>query len=778
MKKSVASSSWIILVVLVLIYTGSYFVMPSAGDLLSPIVAAVSGGILLMVYLLSDKKPVLSLAFIFLSVACFAWSVGDIGWAVLLRNGIDPSQNISVNIAYFVTNIMIVAAVLLFGFQQFHKWRSIRGVIESVTIGILSVLLIWIVFFGKEDAAIKIFTSDGIISAVSIVLDIFLVIEISTWLITAPHYKLPLFLKMIAIGVVLFCATDILYYYLVYKNLYQPNSFIDVLFIYPIALIALGSFHKLISKTSVKDLEGIEDDAGKSKWYFLMIFPVLAVAFEGLNMIDLLVFMGIIVLNHATVKYVHLAYENERLLNQEFCLNAKLEKKIQEQLLELSVLANQDTVTKLYNRRYFSICLEEAIRLQHSSERIIVMQFDLDRFKTINDSYGHDVGDKVIIEISERLLNWNKYDAVLARMGGDEFAILLRGLYTRQQLAGLCRQIVEICSAPIFVDKQVIYVTISIGVSLLPDDAADATTLLKNSDMSMYRAKALGFNKYEFFDPKFKENLRMKNEVEALLRKANLQKDFELFFQPQFEMPEKKLIGAEALLRWNSSEHGYIPPSIFVPVAEEIDYINRIGKWVLRKAVEQVVEWNTHFGVQMKMGINISPKQLTEDDFFLTLKDIIASNDLKAAWIDAEITENLMIEENAKVKPIFDLFEELNISVSIDDFGSGYSSLGYLNKYRFDRIKIDKSLIDNLTVSGGSGLEVVKAIISMANAVGKVTIAEGVETAEQLSILTELGCRQVQGYLLGRPVPADEFRRRYLQEERVIPFEDLFSKSS
>jgi EAL domain-containing protein (putative c-di-GMP-specific phosphodiesterase class I) len=303
------------------------------------------------------------------------------------------------------------------------------------------------------------------------------------------------------------------------------------------------------------------------------------------------------------------------------------------------------------------------------------------------------------------------------------------------------------------------------GISSCPRDAGDSVSLMKNSDIAMYKAKAEGYNKYVFFNPSFKENISRKNEIEALLRNADLQTEFELVYQPQFTLPDKKLIGAEALIRWKSAEHGYIPPSVFVPVAEEINYINRIGKWVLTKAVDQIIRWNTENGLHLKMGINISPKQLSEDDFFMTLKTLITTNQINTSWIDAEITENLMIEENERVKPIFDLFRELDISVSIDDFGSGYSSLGYLNKYHFDRIKIDKSLVDNLTMPGGSGIEVVKAIITMSNAVGKLMIAEGVETKEQLQILTDLGCRQVQGYLLGKPVPPEEFEKRFIKKD-------------
>ncbi len=362
-------------------------------------------------------------------------------------------------------------------------------------------------------------------------------------------------------------------------------------------------------------------------------------------------------------------------------------------------------------------------------------------------------------------MQWNKCGAVLARLGGDEFIILLGGSPSCYILGEYCKQIINMCSEPIHIENHTLYLTISIGIASCPGDSGDSISLMKNADIAMYKAKAEGYNKYVFYNSSFKDNISRKNEIEALLRNADLQTEFELVYQPQFTLPDKKLIGAEALIRWKSPEHGYIPPSIFVPIAEEINYISRIGKWVLYKAVDQIIKWNTEYSLQLKMGINISPKQLSEDDFFLTLKELITTSQFDTSWIDAEITENLMIEDNAKVKPIFDLFKELDISVSIDDFGSGYSSLGYLNKYHFDRIKIDKSLIDNLTAPGGSGIEVVKAIITMSEAVGKTMIAEGVETQEQLQILSALGCRQVQGYLFGKPVSAKEFVKKFIETD-------------
>lgn len=741
------------------------------GAVLSPITAAVSGCILYYSYIKSDIKSdrryKANRTLLLFSIGCFSWMVSDILWIVFLNQGSDPSQNVLILLGYIVTNILIGAGTIYFAYSRFSKWMLIKNIVQALAIGILSTLFIWIVFFNRSETAVELCTSTGILSAIAIFYGLFIMIELGILFISGLRKHVPFSVRLIEAGIFIFFSANLFYYYCRYQNIYYTGSFVDVLFILSLVLIAIGALWKTMVNGQQVDLSASED-VGKSFWAFFLVFPVVSIAAEGIHIMDLFVYAGVIMLYHASVKYIQLAHQNERLLEKELSLNANLEKRIGEQMRELTALANQDTVTNLFNRRYFSIILNEAITTLKDGETLAVLQFDVDRFKTINDSYGHDVGDKVIVEISNRLTVWKPCDAILARLGGDEFVILVRGKLTRRKLTDCCKQIIDICGAPICVGRQVLYLTISIGISSCPKDACDSVSLMKNSDIAMYRAKAEGYNKYVFYNPSFKENISRKNEIESLLRNADLQTDFELVYQPQFTLPDKKLIGAEALIRWKSAEHGYIPPSIFVPVAEEINYIHRIGKWVLTKAVDQIIKWNTEYALDMKMGINISPKQLSEDDFFMTLKTLITSNQINTAWIDAEITENLMIEEKARVKPIFDLFKELEISVSIDDFGSGYSSLGYLNKYHFDRIKIDKSLVDNLSAPGGSGVEVVKAIITMSNAVGKAMIAEGVETNEQLQILTELGCQQVQGYLLGRPVSSEEFEKRFIKKELAV----------
>jgi diguanylate cyclase (GGDEF)-like protein len=391
---------------------------------------------------------------------------------------------------------------------------------------------------------------------------------------------------------------------------------------------------------------------------------------------------------------------------------------------------------------------------------------DIDRFKTINDTFGHDIGDKVLIAVSARIRDYINGRAVLARLGGDEFALFVQGNYSREMVAGFADDIIKTCSLPVTVEDNKLQITISLGIALHQAEEDSRITLMRNADIAMYRAKAQGYNKYVFYDPSFIKSVGKKSEIEVLLRKANFEKDFELYYQPQFDILENKLIGAEALLRWKIAEYGYIPPKEFIPVAEEIDYMISIGKWVMNHAVMQIIESNTAHCANLKMGINISPKQIQDEDFISIIKCLVSYENFKSAWIDAEVTENVILDDCNRTSSVFDALKEQHITVSVDDFGAGYSSFDYLNKFSFDRIKIDRSLIEQLSESNTSSIQIVKAIIAMAEAIGIDVIAEGVETQEQLMILRNLNCRQAQGYYLGRPVSASEFEEAFIKSHK------------
>ena len=736
------------------------------GNFLSPINALISGGILYFAYMKSDHSVKVSLTLLMYSFACFAWGLADVIWAIMYFRGASPENSPIICIIYSLTNAFLLSSMLIFAIEQFKKWDLVQYIIDLTISGFMTIVLFWIMFLQKDLSILKNILSTDFTSVFSILTDILICISIFSWFLSIRSGKIPAFMRIIAFGLVLFAFTDIFYYYIDFTGLYIPNRINDFIYITSLYIIAIGALNKTYYHSSIYNISVNTNTGGRLRWIYLVIYPLIAIFFSvtgliniKLNTLDIITFAAPILAYWGSCEYVQISIKKEALLKR---VNEDLEHLVAKQISELSFLANQDALTTLFNRRYFIAHLSDSIQSIHPSDLLAILIIDIDRFKTFNDTYGHDMGDKVLIELSDRMIRWNHCGATVARLGGDDFAIMFVGRYTQKDIEDYCVQIIDICGKPIDIGNTSLNFTISVGIALISESVGDWKTLMKHADIAMYSAKSQGYNKYQFYNPIIDRNFTQSIEIEALLKQADIEKDFTLFYQPQYSLPDLQLIGAEALIRWENKELGFIPPNVFIPIAEEIDYIFKIGKWVMRETILQAKIWNTMCPMGLKIGFNISPKQFSENEFIKLLDTLISINDLDPEWIDAEITESVMIKDGDHFKNIFRRLKKLGVSVSIDDFGSGYSALNYINKYPFDRIKLDKSLIDNVSPLNPNGNSVVKAAIDMAHANGIVVIAEGAESYEQLKILIELGCDQVQGYLLGRPVPADVFEQLYI----------------
>lgn len=737
-------------------------------NILSLLNAYAAAGILLFSYIKTDRTIKVRITLLLYAMACFAWGVADTVWAVMSFTSGAPEDSPVIWVLYVLTNCLFTISLLIFAVQQFRKWDFVQFGIDLFVSGFLSIILFWILFLHKDINVLNSLLASDFTSILSIFTDIIIGVCIISWFLSVRKGKIPGFLRFISAGLFLFAVVDLLYYYLDYNGAYFPNSLNDLLYVLALDVVAFGALWKTYKSRFVFDLSVVVNIGGRRRWTYLLLFPafMIIVVVTGLIPVrldigDFFAIGGPTLFYWAACKYVQVSLEKEALLKQN---NEMLEQRIADQISELSFLANQDTLTTLFNRRYFMSCLDDMITNKRESETVALLIIDIDRFKTINESFGHDTGDKVLIDLSYRMIEWNNYGATIARFGGDEFAIMFAGKYTPKDIEDFCAGIINVCGQPLSIGRNELSLTMCIGVATATADVCDGKTLMQNADIAMYQAKSQGYNRYQFYDSLMSRDFKKSMEIEFLLRQTDPEKDFELFYQPQYALPEKELIGAEALIRWKNSEHGYIPPNVFIPIAEQINYIYKIGKWVMQETIRQSIAWNSRYDIPLKIGFNISPKQFKNGDFINLIKTLVADSAVNPAWIDAEITESVMINEADNVNDVFSVLHELGITVSIDDFGSGYSALGYLNKYPFDRIKIDKSLVDNISSRNISGANVIRAAINMAHASGIQTIAEGVETQEQLDILIELGCDQVQGYLLGRPVPADVFEQRYISQ--------------
>jgi diguanylate cyclase (GGDEF)-like protein len=422
-------------------------------------------------------------------------------------------------------------------------------------------------------------------------------------------------------------------------------------------------------------------------------------------------------------------------------------------------MAHHDALTDLPNRVLLHVRLDQALARVPRGENLAVLCLDLDHFKTVNDTLGHQVGDALLQAVAHRLSGCVRDTDTVARFGGDEFAILQVATEDATDIVALARRICEEVRAPYELGEHRVNIGISIGISIAPSDGIVADQLLKNADLALYRAKAEGRGTYRFFEPEMDARMRARRALELDLRKAHVNDEFELFYQPFVNLQSNEICGFEALLRWHHPERGLVSPVEFIPVAEEIGLIVPIGEWVLRQACAEAKSWPEN----ITLAVNLSPNQFTSQTLVQMVFNALATSGLPGSRLELEITESALLQNNAMTLDTVNQLRSLGVRISMDDFGTGYSSLGYLQTFPFDKIKIDRSFINNLSNGHGS-VAILKAIISLANGLRMTTIAEGVETQEQLEIVRAEGCTEMQGYLFSPARPAQEIAEILMRE--------------
>ena len=435
----------------------------------------------------------------------------------------------------------------------------------------------------------------------------------------------------------------------------------------------------------------------------------------------------------------------------------KSSQKIAQQQEELKHLAQHDTLTGLPNRLLFNDRLTQAMNKAKRSHTTMALFFiDLDHFKEINDSLGHEVGDLVLQEVTQRIIDSTRSDDKLARLGGDEFTVIVEGLEQGEDASYLAQKIVTILAQPIFVHKTKLYVTSSIGISLYPDDGDSVSELVKYADSAMYKAKDEGRNNYQFYKREMTELALERVIMEANLRDAIKNREFIVYYQPQVNAKENKIIGMEALVRWNHPILGLIPPNKFIPLAESTGLIVELDRYVMQTAMSQLSVWYQKGYEPGVLAMNLAIKHLRQKDFFKMFTALIQTTHCRAEYLELEITESqIMTNPEAAIKSLKKL-SALNIELAIDDFGTGYSSLSYLKKLPINKLKIDQSFVKGLP-HDDEDAGIAKAVIALANSLKLRLIAEGVETEEQKEFLIQNGCDNIQGYFYSKPVPAEEF---------------------
>ena len=433
----------------------------------------------------------------------------------------------------------------------------------------------------------------------------------------------------------------------------------------------------------------------------------------------------------------------------------------------LQYLAHHDVLTELPNRVLFADRLDQGLaRARWHDRAVAVMFLDLDRFKIINDTLGHDVGDRTLQAVSEALNAAIRSGDTVARVGGDEFAIILEDIASADDVAPVARKILQNLAKPFVVDERELYVTTSIGISLFPGDGNDSQSLLKHADIAMYRAKEQGRNTYQFYSSDMGAKAFERLSLETSLRHALARDEFCLFYQPQVDLFNGRIIGIEALLRWRHPDLGIVAPADFIPLLEETGLIVPVGEWVMRKACEHFKQWQDQGLDPKRIAINLSGRQFDEPKLAQLIDDVVQSMQFDPSWLEFEITESVLMKNKQYTIDILEVLERLGVRLAIDDFGTGYSSLSYLKRFPIDTFKIDRSFVRDVN-SDPDDAAIVQAIIAMAKSLNLHVIAEGVETQEQLAFLRGLKCDAMQGFLFSRPLPVEEMTRLLQQRPKL-----------
>jgi diguanylate cyclase (GGDEF)-like protein len=424
----------------------------------------------------------------------------------------------------------------------------------------------------------------------------------------------------------------------------------------------------------------------------------------------------------------------------------------------ISYLATRDPLTELPNRLLLNDRLDQGIiNARRNGEMLAMLFIDLDRFKNINDSLGHHVGDQLLKEVSALMASCIRKGDTLARLGGDEFVVTLEGLAQAEDAAQVARKIHAALGRPVSVAGHSLITTCSIGISIFPNDAEDGRELMRNADTAMYHAKESGRNKFRFFAPEMNVRAVELHQMEIELRQALENGEFLLHYQPQADLKTGELVGMEALIRWRHPERGLVPPLTFIPVAEETGLIEPIGRWALRAACRQARAWQEAGFPPLKVAVNISARQLDNPAGFADeVATILAGTGLDAHYLELEVTESMLLKNVAENVAVLRRLGEIGVRMTVDDFGTGYSSLAYLKQLPIDSLKIDRTFVRDIETDADDAA-IIQAIIAMAHGLDLRVIAEGVETEGQAAALRRLDCDEFQGYLLARPLDPASF---------------------
>lgn len=568
-------------------------------------------------------------------------------------------------------------------------------------------------------------------------------------------------LYLVSLAFLIMFAANSIYSHLAVSGSYHSSSLMDPLWSLYLSILGLAGLEYIwISEKKAIAAQRSHNQLLQPK--LAVVLPILSVIFLfGLMLFIKDKFVWIctslsiilITLRHAVV-----ILQNKQLIVKLEQLNDSLEGKVIERTQKLFDIAFYDQLTGLPNRRMFEDNLKKAALLtKHNNSTLALLMLDIDRFKTINDTFGHSFGDLILKEIARRIKDAIGSICTISRQGGDEFAIILENYLHKQEIIQIAEKILSEVEKPITLSGHNIYTSCSIGISLYSPDCTDSETLMRYADAAMYYSKERGKNTYQFYTPELDKSISKKLELETELGKAIENNEFCLLYQPQINILNGSITGAEALIRWMHPVYGCIPPADFISIAEETGMINEIGLWVLKNSCIQAKKLHTDGIKRFKIGVNISPKQIQHDNFVAQVTEVIKNTGVYPQLIDLEITESASFQNEADMIMKLKELKKLGVKISIDDFGTGYSSLSYLNKLPVDTLKIAQQFVKQIK-NDVNNKAVIASIIAVAQNLKLKVIAEGVEEMYEYDFLKSQGCFDMQGYMFSKPVTIEDMK--------------------
>lgn len=697
-----------------------------------------------------------------LGLSCLFCAGAQLVWGVLYlkTDGVVHSPNYADLLWNLQSFALIAAFVYLFGKHR-NKYRGIRYLLDTMTVIMVGGTLFWVyvvstgiwVFWETktvfEFLATALYPVYDFLALASLAMLFFgyrTFLSAGAWLV-------------LAAALLLFGIADGIYALLAHREGNFSESWTASFFGIGLLLLPLAG---MLPGGRPESPPGMDEELySPVRSQARMFLPAVAIAMLiGCALDQIEQWNGVMVGGGLTVavivfRQMVVLRENEALVQQSRHLLERYE-----------YLANHDPLSNLPNRRYFELRVEEALagrNMREAEARTVVIIVDLDRFKYANDTYGHAAGDLIICQVAERLSAVVGNRGIVARQSGDEFAILLEGQYDRMDLQEWAQRLQRSLSRPFHLAQRIEFLmTASLGITVA-EPGEEAADLMRNVDMALDKAKSQGGGKTVFYTEELSEAVTRKIEMEQALRRALEQDELRLHYQPQVSSQTQRIVGAEALIRWQPKSGAMISPAAFIPIAEETGLIVPIGEWVIRTACRQALQWYREGMDEFQISVNVSSRQFQETDFAASVLRIVEETGLPPDRLVLEITESIAIQDEGEaIVKLLDI-KNAGIQIAMDDFGTGYSSLGVLKRFKIDKLKIDQTFVRDI-VGNEEQATIVEAILAMASSLKLEVIAEGVETAEQYQFLRARGCGWIQGYYFSRPLPEDQFSRAYVRK--------------